>query len=1208
MKKLYLILIFFISSFLYCQESKENTEFKLAVQLYNDKLYDLALEQFKRLVELVPNTQQGIQSKYYLGLTQFQLKRFDEAKSTLQTFAVAYQQHPQAPEAWWKISECYINLKRYSDAANTYEKLKLFHPSSELAPHALLKASECYLLTNDNENAQRVLKIIIQDYGFNQITDSAHLRLAEIYLKQDLYERAIGEYKKLINESSIENIRIKSHVLLAKIYVKMGKIELADSFLNELLKNAARKSLMDSVNYELGIIYEDLGDYSKAKTFYQNLTDSSMFNIEPTAILEVSKLGLLHMAKVEAKLSEFEDAINHLIFFEEKFKSDPLLYEIWLSAAEIYRSKNDLKNSNKYYEKIIKDSAQSDKRIPYLYSALNYEISGNYSEAANYFTQFVEKYPTDQNIPETIFRIGKIFCDNLMDYRKAISRFEEILSKYPNSQFADDAQYYLSLSYENFKDFDRALQNYDELVSKFKSSEYFDLANERIRKINSFTSKNSSEGFQKLGLLLQDAMNDKPKAEIAFKIGEVYFNDLKNYKSAITQFEIALTTLQNDSLKNKAYLYKTLSLFYIALNDSSAVEKAVSEIKSYLEKVQNNPQKDDLLYDMFTLKLIQKSPQERITFIKEFLNNNVSFSKKDLVLIEQIRATLILKNYTEAKDLCNRYLLDFENSNYFEEVLFSRGYSNFILGIDSTAKADFEKYINSYPNGKYLSKTFFYLAKLFRNRKEYQKSLGFYNRIIEKYFYSNLVNDARNEIAMTYFEMGDFRSAYRAFTQQQKAVQSNLFIPDTTQNEYIYNIALSYEKLNDLDNAIKNYKSYILKNKNGANINDALFNLGLILQKNGNSDLAVHYFKQIRTNSSDLEILYKIGNLFYDNEQFGEALLKYEGIIPNVTDDRIKKICEERIIVIKYRLNNADEAQKFEKIFLEKYGKNDEYLAEFEFEKGNLLYRNKKYDEAIKIFNNIIDDYEKSDFSGWAAYWIGRYEESISQNENAIKRFEWVITSFPQSKVSSRANFALGNIYYRNEKYGDAVKYYRNVIDQKSDDPKILSNALTNIIKAYSDLGIYDAALEYCRKFIEIFPEDPSIPEKKLTIGVLYKSLKYYDQAIVHFQSLLEYPDKSIEPEIRYYMGECYFSKTDYDQAVLEFLKIPYLGTKESQARWIAAALYMAGQCYEKVNKFDQAITMYQQIIDRSGIDSTFKAQAEKEIDRVKKILLPNKD
>jgi tetratricopeptide (TPR) repeat protein len=89
---------------------------------------------------------------------------------------------------------------------------------------------------------------------------------------------------------------------------------------------------------------------------------------------------------------------------------------------------------------------------------------------------------------------------------------------------------------------------------------------------------------------------------------------------------------------------------------------------------------------------------------------------------------------------------------------------------------------------------------------------------------------------------------------------------------------------------------------------------------------------------------------------------------------------------------------------------------------------------------------------------------------------------------------------------------------------------------------------------------------------------------------------------LRYSTGEAYYYKGDYQQAILEFLKVPYLVAKQGKVDWTATSLYMAGQSYEKMSRFDEALGMYQQIVDRSGIDATFKGAARKEIERVKQL------
>jgi tetratricopeptide (TPR) repeat protein len=159
---------------------------------------------------------------------------------------------------------------------------------------------------------------------------------------------------------------------------------------------------------------------------------------------------------------------------------------------------------------------------------------------------------------------------------------------------------------------------------------------------------------------------------------------------------------------------------------------------------------------------------------------------------------------------------------------------------------------------------------------------------------------------------------------------------------------------------------------------------------------------------------------------------------------------------------------------------------------------------------------------------------------------------------------------------------------------------------AYKEIGLFDAALQLTRQYIDRYPNDPDLVLKHIDIGVLYQKLGYYDQSILHLQGMLERADPELEGELRYYLGEAYFLKGEYQQAILEFLKVPYLITARTKVDWVATSYYMAGQSYEKMSKFDQAITMYRQIIERAGIDPTFKSAAQKEIDRVNLLVKAN--
>ena len=163
------------------QDTKENADFKLAVNLYNDKLYDLALEQFRQFVATYPNTQQGIEARFYLGLCQTKLSKFEDARLTFQNFALAFPDHPKAPEAWWNVAESYVALKSMREAALAFERVKTFHPKSKLAPAALVKSSEYFDLAGDPESSRKVSRVLTRALPCSRSQSSTGRRIASRY-------------------------------------------------------------------------------------------------------------------------------------------------------------------------------------------------------------------------------------------------------------------------------------------------------------------------------------------------------------------------------------------------------------------------------------------------------------------------------------------------------------------------------------------------------------------------------------------------------------------------------------------------------------------------------------------------------------------------------------------------------------------------------------------------------------------------------------------------------------------------------------------------------------------------------------------------------------------------------------------------------------------------------------------------------------------
>jgi tetratricopeptide (TPR) repeat protein len=313
---------------------------------------------------------------------------------------------------------------------------------------------------------------------------------------------------------------------------------------------------------------------------------------------------------------------------------------------------------------------------------------------------------------------------------------------------------------------------------------------------------------------------------------------------------------------------------------------------------------------------------------------------------------------------------------------------------------------------------------------------------------------------------------------------------------------------------------------------------------------------------------------------------------------------QSRIIVSYFRLDNISEADKraVESVKANSAGAYSA-AAEFEFERGKYQLRKENLVKAKERFDNVVLSYRNAGIVPEALYWTARVYELDQKLPLAVQVYDSLLRNFPNDRIIPRVRLSLGNAYYSLEQWDSASKQYRLILDNEQRSPDLVPSAMSNLIMTYKEMELFDGALELTRKYIDRFPNDPDLVDKKIDMGVLYQKLGYYDQSILQLQSLIEAGNTDLEAELRYYIGEAYYYKGEFQQAILEFLKVPYLVTRRGKIDWISTSYYMAGQSYEKMSKYDQAMTMYKQIIDRKDTETQFKTAAQKEIDRVKVIV-----
>ncbi len=184
-----------------------------------------------------------------------------------------------------------------------------------------------------------------------------------------------------------------------------------------------------------------------------------------------------------------------------------------------------------------------------------------------------------------------------------------------------------------------------------------------------------------------------------------------------------------------------------------------------------------------------------------------------------------------------------------------------------------------------------------------------------------------------------------------------------------------------------------------------------------------------------------------------------------------------------------------------------------QLEKGNKLFNEKKYDEALKVYEKILAD-----------------------NPDA-----YVI------------NLSIGNCYFEKGEYEKAVSYYKKVLEK---DPKY-TKAIVSIGNCYINMKQNDKALEWYRKVDVNKIDDPVV---LYNIGVIFYNHFDYESAIKMFKKSVEINRDFADGW--YQLGMSYVGANKVKEALSafdEFLKLEPEGERAQTVKEIMKAYKGAG-------------------------------------------------
>ncbi|HMA99726.1 MAG TPA: tetratricopeptide repeat protein [Spirochaetota bacterium] len=298
----------------------------------------------------------------------------------------------------------------------------------------------------------------------------------------------------------------------------------------------------------------------------------------------------------------------------------------------------------------------------------------------------------------------------------------------------------------------------------------------------------------------------------------------------------------------------------------------------------------------------------------------------------------------------------------------------------------------------------------------------------------------------------------------------------------------------------------------------AALNLGITYMfQNNNPQAAIKVFKKVLNNDklsghkkSYFIVNKSIGQCYYKLKNYTQSakyLRKALSIIPHAkTYFALGLACEK-----------MDKLGTAKKNYKKAINKKDNY-AEAKFNLGNLYFREKRYEEALTLFNKTI-----SDDSGFIEAYVnaGKCKTALNQIDAAKKYFDKAISKAPHNPT---ANIELAKYWKHKYSLDKAVKHAKIALQhENNEDDKIIYYNELGLI--YLKFEIYDEAQRYLKIAKKINPSSENTLEN---LGNVYIKRKMFKEARVIYENMIKINKNNYDA---YYMLAGVYDKLDNVEA-----------------------------------------------------------------------------
>ena len=401
---------------------QEEQDYAFAFGLYQDKLYQLASDQFQKFIDQYPASPKRPDAVFLYAECRFDMGEYAESISVLKSFAREFPRHKLRPDALFRLGEANFKLHHIADAIPFYKEILESYGENSLAGEAAYWIGEAYFKTGDVALASHYYTISAEKYPSNRLADYALYSLGWAAEQQKDFQKAIGYYQRLLDEKKQSDLLSTTAVRIGECYSKSGLFQKSIDYLSQ-----AKPSILDSTekaaaDYCVAEDYYNLQDYLKARLMYEAFCKSYPSN--PLVRTVTYSIGWTYL-----KTNDFTKAAS--VFGDLAAGLDDVAYNSLYRKAQAVRFSGDTKKALELFNQVVTSRPNGEYADNALYESgmIDYEQK-DYDDAIPFFDQVTKKYPSGDASPDAYRMLGESYIAK-KNYESAAKAFHAVKGLVP---------------------------------------------------------------------------------------------------------------------------------------------------------------------------------------------------------------------------------------------------------------------------------------------------------------------------------------------------------------------------------------------------------------------------------------------------------------------------------------------------------------------------------------------------------------------------------------------------------------------------------------------------------------------------------------------------------------------------------------------------------------------------------------------------------